>query len=61
MYTYGPRIHPGDRKANPDASKTGKPKYKGFSNKALEELIEKETRNKRKAIYIRELEKRLSK
>jgi hypothetical protein len=52
------RVHPGKRKANPDATKNGKPKIKGWSKVRLEDAIEKASRNKEKARYRKEIERR---
>lgn len=52
------RIHPGRRKANPDATKNGKPRIKGWSLAKLEGAIEKAVRNKEKARYRIEIERR---
>ena len=54
------RVHPGKRKANPDATKNGKPRIKGWSKAKLEEAVEKAQRNKEKAKYRREIERRFS-
>ena len=52
------RLHPGRRKANPDATKNGKPKIKGWSLAKLEEAIESAARNKEKARYRNEIARR---
>ena len=52
------RIHPGKRPANPDATKNGKPRIKGWSKAMLEEGIEKAPRNKEKARYKIEIARR---
>ena len=52
------RLHPGRRKANPDATKNGKPKIKGWSLDKLEEAIESAARNKEKARYRNEIARR---
>ena len=52
------RLHPGRRKANPDATKNGKPKIKGWSLTKLEEAIEGAARNKEKARYRNEIARR---
>jgi len=54
------RVHPGKRKANPDLTKNGKPKIKGWSKAKLEDAMEKASRNKEKAKYRREIERRFS-
>ena len=54
------RIHPGKRKANPDATKNGKPRIKGWSKARLEEAIEKAVRNKEKARYQTEIQRRFA-
>ena len=51
----GPRIHPGKRKANPEATCNGKPRIKGWSKTKLEEAIENSSRNKEKARYRTEI------
>ena len=56
----GPRVHPGKRKANPDATKNGKPKIKGWSKAKLEEAIEGASRNKEKARYRTEIQRRFT-
>jgi hypothetical protein len=52
------RLHPGRRKANPDATKNGKPKIKGWALARLEEAIESASRNKEKARYRNEIARR---
>ena len=54
----GPRIHPGKRKANPEATCNGKPRIKGWSKTKLEEAIENSSRNKEKARYRTEIARR---
>lgn len=54
------RVHPGKRKANPDATKNGKPRIKGWSKARLEEAIEKAVRNKEKARYQTEIQRRFA-
>ena len=54
------RVHPGKRKANPNFTKNEKPRIKGWSNAKLEEAVEKAQRNKEKARYRREIERRFS-
>lgn len=54
------RVHPGKRKANPDATKNGKQRIKGWSKDRLEDAIEKAVRNKEKARYRIEIERRFS-
>ena len=54
------RIHPGKRKANPEATKNGKPRIKGWSKSRLEDAIEKAVRNKEKARYRIEIERRFA-
>lgn len=56
----GARIHPGKRKANPDATKNAKPRIKGWSKARLEDAIEKAQRNKEKARYRTEIQRRFS-
>ena len=53
-------IHPGKRKANPDATCNGKPRIKGWSKSKLEDAIEKSGRNKVKARYLKEIERRFA-
>jgi len=52
------RIHPGRRKANPEATKNGKARIKGWSRARLEEALEKASRNKEKARYRIEIARR---
>ncbi len=52
------RIHPGNRKANPDATRNEKPRIKGWSKARLEEAIENAQRNKEKARYRTEIARR---
>lgn len=52
------KVHPGKRKANPDATKNEKPRIKGWSRARLEEAIEKASRNKEKARYRTEIARR---
>jgi hypothetical protein len=52
------KVHPGRRKANPDATKNEKPRIKGWSRARLEEAIEKASRNKEKARYRVEIARR---
>ena len=52
------RIHPGRRKANPEATKNGKTRIKGWSKARLEEALEKASRNKEKARYRIEIARR---
>ena len=54
------RIHPGQRKANPDATCNGKPRIKGWSKPKLEDAIEKSSKNKEKARYRKEIERRFA-
>lgn len=54
------RIHPGKRKANPDATKNGKTRIKGWSQARLEEAMEKAVRNKEKARYRTEIQRRFA-
>lgn len=54
------RVHPGKRKANPEATKNGKPRIKGWSKIKLEEAIEKAQRNKEKARYKNEIARRFA-
>jgi len=54
------RVHPGKRKANPDATKNGKPRIKGWSKERLVDAIEKAVRNKEKARYRIEIERRFA-
>jgi len=54
------RVHPGKRKANPEATKNGKPRIKGWSKARLEEAIEKAVRNKEKARYRTEIQRRFA-
>jgi len=54
------RIHPGKRKANPNATKNGKPRIKGWSKAQLEDAIEKAQRNKDVAKYRTEIQRRFS-
>ena len=55
------RIHPGRRKANPEATCNGKPRIKGWSKARLEEAVGKTQRNKEKARYRIEIARRFSK
>ena len=48
------RIHPGKRKANPDATCNGKPRIKGWSKSKLENAIEQLSR------YLKEIERRFA-
>lgn len=54
----GPRVHPGNIKANPEATCNGKPRIKGWSKTKLEEAIENSSRNKEKARYRTEIQRR---
>jgi len=54
------RVHPGKRKANPNFTKNEKPRIKGWSKAKLEDAMEKASRNKEKAKYRREIERRFS-
>ena len=56
----GARVHPGKRKANPNATKNGKPRIKGWSKAKLEEAIENALRNKEKARYRTEIQRRFT-
>ena len=62
-------IHPGKRKANPDATCNGKPRIKGWSKSKLENAIEQLSsargrsavgKNKEKARYLKEIERRFA-
>ena len=52
------QIHPGQRKANPNATCNGKARIKGWSKARLEEALEKASKNKEKARYRTEIERR---
>ena len=52
------RIHPGKRKADPEFTCKEKPRSKGWSKARLEEAIEKSSRNKEKARYRTEIQRR---
>jgi hypothetical protein len=52
------QIHPGQRKANPNATCNGKPRIKGWSKAKLEEAIEKASKNKEKARYRTEIQRK---
>ena len=54
------QIHPGQRKANPNATCNGKARIKGWSKARLEEAIEKSSRNKEKARYKKEVVRRFT-
>lgn len=54
------RVHPGKRPANPDATRNGKPRIKGWSKARLEEAIENAARNKEKARYKIEIARRFT-
>ncbi len=54
------QIHPGQRKSNPEATRNGKPRIKGWSKVILEEAIEKASKNKEKARYRKEIQRRFS-
>jgi len=54
------RIHPGQRKANPEATCNGKPRIKGWSKVRLEEAVEKASRNKEKTRYRTEIQRRFA-
>jgi hypothetical protein len=54
------KVHPGKRKANPEATCNGKPRIKGWSKARLEEAIEKSSRNKEKARYKKEVARRFT-
>ena len=54
------RIHPGKRKANPNATKNGKLRIKGWSKAQLEDAMEKAQRNKDVAKYRTEIQRRFS-
>lgn len=60
MAGYTPRIHPGKRKANPNLTCNEKPRIKGWSKSKLEDAIEKSGRNKVKARYLKEIERRFA-
>lgn len=53
-------IHPGKRKANPEATCNGKPRIKGWSKARLEDAIDKAQRNKEKARYRNEIARRFA-
>jgi len=53
-------IHPGKRKANPEATCNGKLRIKGWSKAKLEEAIEKASKNKEKARYRTEIQRRFA-
>jgi hypothetical protein len=54
------KVHPGKRKANPEATKNGKTRIKGWSKARLEAAIEKSSRNKEKARYKKEVVRRFT-
>tara|TARA_B100000780_G_scaffold278961_1_gene254640 strand:- start:671 stop:844 length:174 start_codon:yes stop_codon:yes gene_type:complete len=54
------RIHPGKRKANPNLTCNEKPRIKGWSKVKLEEAIGKTAKNKVKARYLKEIERRFA-
>jgi len=54
------QIHPGQRKANPNATCNGKTRIKGWSKAKLEEAIEKASKNKEKARYRTEIQRRFA-
>ena len=54
------KVHPGRRKANPDATRNGKLRIKGWTKARLEEAIKKSLRNKEKARYQTEIARRFS-
>ena len=54
------KVHPGKRKANPNLTKGGKPRIKGWSKSKLEQAIEKSSRNKEKARYKKEVARRFT-
>lgn len=56
----GARIHPGKRKANPEATCNGKPRIKGWSKARLEDAIDKASRNKDVARYRNEIARRFA-
>jgi hypothetical protein len=56
----GARIHPGKRKANPEATCNGKPRIKGWSKARLEDAINKASRNKDVARYRNEIARRFA-
>jgi len=51
-------IHPGKRKANPDATKNAKPRIKGWSLAKLKEALEKQVTRKTAARYRNEILRR---
>jgi len=51
-------IHPGKRKANPDATKNGKPRIKGWSLGQLTDAMEKAQRKKDQAKFRKEIQRR---
>ena len=51
-------IHPGKRKANPDATKNGKARIKGWSLAKLKEALEKQVTKKHAARYRTEILRR---
>ena len=54
------KVHPGKRKANPELTKNGKLRIKGWSKARLESAIEKTQRNKEKARYKKEVARRFT-
>ena len=54
------RIQPGKRKANPNLTCNEKPRIKGWSKVKLEEAIGKTAKNKVKARYLKEIERRFA-
>jgi len=54
------RVHPGKRKANPEATKNGKPRIKGWSKAKLEDAMSKSQRKRDVAKYRTEIQRRFS-
>ena len=51
-------IHPGKRKANPELTKNGKPRIKGWSLAKLKDTLEKQVTRKTAARYRNEILRR---
>jgi hypothetical protein len=56
----GAKVHPGQRKADPEKTCNGKARIKGWTKARLEEAIEKASRNKEKARYRTEIQRRFT-
>ena len=53
-------VHPGKRKANPELTKNGKPRIKGWSKDKLEDAMSKAQRKKDVAKFRNEIQRRFA-